>query len=598
MDGMPIEEAHAPSSSLQGVRVEFSEVMRGHVSAAATTFADSCAQGEVAGHALALHVTVRIPDLAAFLQSGEHAGTLEGHVDCALLGGVCPISWGAFHLLQDSADRDRKLMVYQVKCTTPQGEPMTLLGKKQVQHDAPLDMWSDTTSLYVNVYRGHADGELDADAPPGLPLWATGIAGLGLADFAQVLRGLRAIGPDGATSLAGLLAFGRFFAASLWEVYGPRLPAAPAPAPACRPYPRGTSEGVSGATVTLHPFATADGLSLHLTRFARTACEDVVLIVHGLTSSSDMFIMPEHRNLVQTLLDEGFGDVWTLDYRGSCRFPYNLARSRDTLDDIALFDHPAALAELRRHVGPERRIHVIAHCVGALTMAMSLFAKTVQGVSSVILNSVALTPYVPRWSALKLAVGPWLSDYVLGIEYYNPSWRRQRGWSAGKLLAMGAGLVHRECDSPECHMLSFMWGSGSPALFNHANLLPETHARLGDLFGGVGVHYYRHVRRMVKSDHSAVKYDPSNPRHAVLPDDYLEGAADMTTPILFIQGQDNRVFADSNIRCHERLEKIVQGRHRLQVFPGYGHQDIFMGKDAARDIFPHLVAHLRAHSRA
>ncbi len=144
-------------------------------------------------------------------------------------------------------------------------------------------------------------------------------------------------------------------------------------------------------------------------------------------------------------------------------------------------------------------------------------------------------------------------------------------------------------------MLSFMWGSGRPALFNHANLAPETHDRLGDLFGGAPLHYYRHINKMVNSGHSAVKFDPANPRYAVLPDNYLTHAAQIGTPILFIQGQDNRVFADSNIQCHARLEAIVPGRHKLHVFPGYGHQDIFMGKEVHLDIFPHLIKFLRGH---
>lgn len=579
-------------SKLQDVRIEFAEVMKGYVSAEATTFADGYADGEKAGHGMALHVTVSISDLDAFLHRPDHAGTLAGHVDCALLGGVCPVQSGTFRLLPDTADRDRKVMYYQVYCLTPQGEAITFVGRKQVQHTAPMDLWHDTTTLFVNVFRGH----VDPDKPAQASLWVTGTIGLGLWDFMQVLRGLRATDPKGDTSLAGLAAFGTFFAGKLWDVYGPHLP--PAPSQPHRQYAKFTTEGVTGAEIVLHPFTTADGLSLNLTRFRRAASDDVVLVVHGLTSSSDMFIMPEHRNLVQTLLDEGFGDVWTLDYRGSCRFPYNLARSRYNFDDIALFDHPAALAELRRHIGPHRRIHVIAHCVGALTMAMSLFGKTVQGVTSVILNSVALTPYVPVWSTLKLALGPWASDYLLGIEYYNPSWRRQPGWSVGKLLAMGADLLHQECDSPECHMLSFMWGTGRPALFNHENMLPETHDRLGDLFGGVDVHYYRHVHKMVSSKNTAVKYETGSPRYAALPDNYMTHAADIKTPILFLQGQDNRVFADSNIRCHERLEKIVPGRHRLHVVPGYGHQDIFMGKNVATDVFPDLISFLREHCHA
>jgi cholesterol oxidase len=185
-------------TDLQGVSIEFSEVMKGYVNAEATTFADGYADGEKAGHALALHVTVRIADLGAFLRQPEHAGTLAGHVDCALLGGLCPVQSGTFRLLPDTADRDRKVMYYQVYCTTPQGKQFTFVGRKQVQHTAPLDLWHDTTTLFVNVLRGH----VDPDQPAQATLRATGIIGLSLGDFMQVLRGLRATDAAGETSIA------------------------------------------------------------------------------------------------------------------------------------------------------------------------------------------------------------------------------------------------------------------------------------------------------------------------------------------------------------------------------------------------------------
>jgi cholesterol oxidase len=570
-------------------RIEFSESMRGYVSAAKTTYADGCAEGEKAGNALSIKVAVLIPDLALFLDEPAHAGTLSGEIDCPLLGGICPVQSGVFRLLPDTADLDRKVMYYQLYASTPQQEPITFIGVKQVQHDAPFDLWRDTTTLYVNIYRGHVDPDKAAQAE----LWVTGIIGLGLPDFIKVLGQLRATGPDGSTSLTGLAQFGRYFAGKLWDVYGPSLP--PATNRPKRKYPLFTTEGVQNAGISVHPFSTADGVALQLTRFRRADCDDVVLLVHGLTNSSDMFIMPEHKNLVQSLLDQGYGDVWTLDYRGSCRFPYNLARHRYTFDDIALFDHPAALAELRRHIG-SKRIHIVAHCIGAMTIAMGLFGKTIEGIKSVILNSVALTPNVSAWARMKLAVGPWACENLLGIDYLNPSRWREPGWSPGKLLALTSQLVHKECDSPECHMLSFMWGSGHPSVYNHANIAAETHERLGDLFGGTGVHYYRHVLKMVKNSNTAIKYDSTDQRYAKLSDDYFQHAADMTTPILLTSGQDNRVFVDSNIICHQRLEKASPGRHQLRVFPGYGHQDVFMGKNAHEDIFPALISFLREHS--
>src|SRR3546814_7637357 len=76
-----------------------------------------------------------------------------------------------------------------------------------------------------------------------------------------------------------------------------------------REIPLYTTEGVPDARVTEHRFVTDDMLSLGLMRFWKADCDDVVVIIHGLTTSSDMFIMPEHRNLVTWLHDQGFTDV-------------------------------------------------------------------------------------------------------------------------------------------------------------------------------------------------------------------------------------------------------------------------------------------------
>jgi hypothetical protein len=40
----------------------------------------------------------------------------------------------------------------------------------------------------------------------------------------------------------------------------------------------------------------------------------------------------------------------------------------------------------------------------------------------------------------------------------------------------------------------------------------------------------------------------------------------------------------------------VPGRHELHVFPNYGHQDVFMGKNNHIDIFPRLLEFLNKHA--
>ena len=198
-----------------------------------------------------------------------------------------------------------------------------------------------------------------------------------------------------------------------------------------RTIPLYTLDGVTGAEKTTHYFSTRDGLGLHLLRFKRSTAKDVVLIIHGLTTSTDMFVMPEHYNLVEYLLDNGYGDVWTVDYRMSNRWSYNLQRNHYNMDDIALNDFPAAIAKLREQVGPDARIHVICHCLGSVSFLMSLFAKQVTGIQSVIANSVALTPRVPFFSRIKGFVGPTLFETILGFPYVSPMWHEEAGLTRG-----------------------------------------------------------------------------------------------------------------------------------------------------------------------
>ena len=144
-------------------------------------------------------------------------------------------------------------------------------------------------------------------------------------------------------------------------------------------------------------------------------------------------------------------------------------------------------------------------------------------------------------------------------------------------------------------------GAGRPALYEHDNLATATHARVHQLFGGTSMHYFRHVRAMVRAG-TAVKYARHDPSYAALPDDYFAHAREIATPILFLTGDRNHVFTNSNVVCYERLRGLAVGdRHELAILPGYGHQDVFMGKDAHHDVFPRIVAFLerqRALGRA
>ena len=53
--------------------------------------------------------------------------------------------------------------------------------------------------------------------------------------------------------------------------------------------------------------------------------------------------MPEHYNLVNYLLDNGYTDIFSFDWRGSMRHNYDLFPNIHNMDDVALYDHPAAM---------------------------------------------------------------------------------------------------------------------------------------------------------------------------------------------------------------------------------------------------------------
>ena len=59
-------------------------------------------------------------------------------------------------------------------------------------------------------------------------------------------------------------------------------------------------------------------------------------------------------------------------------------------------------------------------------------------------------------------------------------------------------------------------------------------------------------------------------------------------------GKENRCFLpESQQRTFDYLTASGRGQYDLHIVPQYGHLDMFMGKDAARDVFPLILDALR-----
>ncbi|MQY27530.1 alpha/beta hydrolase [Nocardia aurantia] len=339
---------------------------------------------------------------------------------------------------------------------------------------------------------------------------------------------------------------------------------------------------VTKATVAeLIPFRTADGLDLELRRMSGDG--PAVLLVHGHGVSSEMFALDEIRNVTDVLADAGY-QPWLLDWRGSSRLRYNEFGDPYTFDDVALYDIPDAVAQIRARIG-DRPLFVVAHCVGALALALSLTAGRLPGLAGVVAQGVFLTPKVGNAVRLRVLLGSEL--LASRVHHLDSDFRKVGLWSRRTLLY--AALTRKgDCPDPTCRMVHHGWGMGV-RLFEHDHLHPRTHDRLADLFGPIPLSVLPHLRQMELA-HAAVRWNDTDERYRDLPENALDQADRIDCPVLLLSGSRNEAWQDSNRLCRDVLAARAPGVDARYVeIPSYGHLDTFIGRGAALDVFGHLL---------
>lgn len=551
-----------------------------------------------------------IENLNAFLDDPEHRARIHGTVDIPLLdtAGQLTITTGEFSLFAPAvgASRDR-MMLYRFEALSKSGETYLFEARKNL---AAGELWTALRSLtsaqltiskLASEYRAENqeedrleihEGNRKGNSRPKKEELGRGLIHVDLGRFLTATA-WDIQSANGAISLRDRMRLYTFFADQLARLYGvpelwrdtEQLRAIPAK------IQQHTTEGIRpDATIDSIPFLADDGLGLLLRRVrTKDTGSAAVLLIHGLTSSADMFIMPEHENLTNVLLDQGY-EVWLLDFRMSNRFPYNTMQHTYSFDDVALYDMQAAVRLIRETIGTEALLHVVAHCLGSVSFSMALFSGILgDSVDSFVSNSVSLAVELPTFSALRLQMllETGLLEKGLRTTLVDPEALHQPDWLTGT-LARGLAMYHQECDNSACHMLSFMWGSGRSAVFEHENLMSVTHDRLAQLFGPTTFHYHKHVLKLHHSAGSPRFHQ--GPAYGNLPLDYLNGIQKNRVPVLLISGDRNKVFGKSQERMYARLKRSDRpSLYRYAVVPGYGHQDVFMGRDAARDVFGSLL---------
>jgi choline dehydrogenase-like flavoprotein len=563
-------EAAAPR---RGVGVAFTETMRGFLSTKVTDdYQTGRTQGERDGSRFEFTVTVTAPNIDRLIADPTHEALLDGTIDAPDFAPTpLRVEGGRFNLLVRDPDRPgTRRMLYEMPAVTADGRRIHVQGFKTIHDDHGPDVWSDTTTLYVTAHEGDANG----------PVIGKGIVNIFINDFRKQLGTMKAIGA--ANKLEELIAmakFGRFFMGALNEIYGGvfarRSTFNPdAPPRVHRPLRTGPAE--------IHNFRTNDGVALKLTRF-KGGTKGPVIVSPGFGTSAHAYtIDTTETNFPEYLFEHGY-DTWVLDYRASPDLPS--AASQFTLDDIARYDYPAAVETVREATGAET-VQIMAHCVGSLTMLMSL-ANGLQHVRSAVASQLTLHPRVAPVN--KARANLYMANLLsaVGVHTLTTDTHEGASWSEklydAALRLYPAGQEY--CSSPFCRRMMFMYGE----VFDHDQLNDATHEAIHEAFGVANLSTFKQITQALRAGHIV---------DAEGKEAYLGNVDGLRIPIAFIHGAKNRLFLPEGSKATFEFLKAKNGAeyYTRHVFDDYAHMDCFIGKNAARDVYPVVTAELDRHN--
>jgi cholesterol oxidase len=540
-------------------------------------------------------VTVVAQDADRLLREADHAADLIGTVHLpAVSAEPLTISGGRFNLFTEAADQAAtRLMEYHMPLADAAGHRYFFAGRKLIHDDPGFDVWADTTTLFVKIYDGTDDQG---------PLAYEGVLRIDPFDFARQLTTMTVTdAPSLLVRLNTLRKFSMFFAGRLFDTYaglsssqaqpgiaegrGDDQPIGAATAPAglagsatrVTSFPPlfGTRRALTCPPLERIDFNALDGTPLCLHRTSGGTRGPVVLSPGTAMTGLSFCIDTVPCNFVEYLVQEGF-DVWLLDWRTS---PLLEAHNRPySLDDVARFDWPAALREVRARTGAPQ-VSVLSHCLSSPTFLLALVRGHV--------DPATIRAFVASQVALHLRfTPPGKAKVKLHLDMFLPRRQMVHQRPRDARFTMGdlaASLLSRilprsfSCDNPACYRHVATFGE----LILHRRVDRHTHALMGDLVPECLTAFLKDVAVAARRD-------------TILDEEDLRNIGRLKLPIHFISGSENRMFVpESTAASHELLSNLNgPALYRRSVYEGFGHLDCYLGEGAQAEIWPDLVASL------
>lgn len=549
--------------------IQFTETMRGHVSTAVVDdYAKAEARGKQDGTTFEFTLTVASNDLDDMLKNPAHQARLDGTISCPTLSPQpLQVTNGTFKLLVTDPTRvNARLMVYEMVARAQDGKSYRIDGFKVIHDDKHVEIWADTTTLFTTV--------TDLNGP------SERVAGKGIlhilpADFMRQMTTLQVPNAKSPVdALDGVAKFGAFFAGALFQTYGGVFlrsnelkPDAGEPRKK-RPLKMSPPE--------VHFFKTADDTELRLTRFQGGEKGPVMLSPGFGTSTLAFSIDTVDTNLPEALFASGY-DVWLFDYRASP----DLASSHTqfTLDDVATQDYPAAVAKVKEVSGAPD-VQVMAHCIGSMTFLMAMMAG-LKGVRSAVCSALSFYPISTMANKIRADLDLGTAAAKAGLKSLTTDVDSQRFQDRLIDAVLKMFPSKEQCTSAVCRRILGIYGD----VYKHAQLNDATHNAIHEMFGIASMSSFNHISLMVRKGH-AVDKDGN--------DVYIPHLDRLAIPITFVHGAENNLFLPENTMkaLHTLAAANDAALYQRIEFPNYAHMDCYMGRDAAKDIFPTIVSEL------
>jgi cholesterol oxidase len=194
--------------------LRFTEEMRGWFSYGEREYERGRDRGRADGSSLMFHLTIAVGDVHRFIEDAEHTAQASGWIESDALGGRLPVKHGIFNLFVTHGPRGRR-MLYRLFFEDAVGHPLTLSGFKEISGGTAVDVWPETSTLYVRVLQGH----VESGEEPAATVVGSGILRIPPLAFVRQLTTFRVQGPDLPGRARALVDFVRLFAGQLVALF-------------------------------------------------------------------------------------------------------------------------------------------------------------------------------------------------------------------------------------------------------------------------------------------------------------------------------------------------------------------------------------------